>query len=264
MTELARSRGEQGTELLRARGVTRRYGRRREPALAGVDLAVAPGERVGVVGESGSGKTTLTRLLLALERCDAGEVTYRGHGVHPGSPAGLRWFRRRVQMIPQDPSRSLNPRMRVGRAVAEPLRCLGIPGDHAARVAHLLVAVGLEPDAADRLPHQFSGGQRQRIAIARALAPRPELVVADEPVSALDVAVRLQVLRLLHRLSAEEGLAMVFVSHDLGVVAHLCSRVLVLAGGACVEEGPVDRVLTAPASPAAAALVAAVPRLALP
>lgn len=248
--------------LLEARGLTRWYGGAPGAALSGVDVTLGPGERLGVVGESGCGKSTLVRLLLALDRPDGGELTYRGRAVRPGSPRRLRWFRRRVQMVPQDPSRSLNPRMRVGQAIAEPLICLRVGGDHADRVASLLVAVGLEPDAAARLPHQFSGGQRQRIAIARALAPRPEVLIADEPVSALDVRIRLEVLQLLRRLSEEEGLALLFVSHDLGVVAHLCQRVLVLAGGLCVEDGPVGRVLTEPASPAAAALVEAVPRMA--
>jgi len=181
--------------------------------------------------------------------------------VAPGPARSLHWLRRKVQMVPQDPARSLNPRMRIGRAIAEPLICLRVDCDHAERVASLLVAVGLDPDAADRLPHEFSGGQRQRIALARALASRPEVLIADEPVSALDVVVRRQVLELIARISAEEGLALVFVSHDLGVVQYLCSRVAVLAAGSVVEDGPVEQVLTAPQSRAAADLVAAVPRL---
>ncbi|WP_082522679.1 ABC transporter ATP-binding protein [Geodermatophilus sp. Leaf369] len=246
--------------LLEARGLTRRYGR--TTALDDVSLTLAAGERLAVVGESGSGKSTLARLLLALDTPDAGTVALDGRAVRPGSSRSLRWFRRRVQTVPQDPSRSFNPRMRVGAAVAEPLACLQVHGDHSARVAELLVAVGLEPDAATRWPHEFSGGQRQRLAIARALAPRPELLIADEPVSALDVVVRLQVVDLLAELSAAEGLALLVVSHDLGVVQHLCNRVLVLDGGRAVEEGPVDRVFAAPASPVTARLLDAVPTLA--
>ncbi|NIH68729.1 ABC transporter ATP-binding protein [Modestobacter marinus] len=249
--------------LLAARGLTRRYRGSDVPALDGVDLVVGAGRRVAVVGESGAGKSTLTRLLLALERPDAGEVTYRGRPVHPGRPRSLHWFRRAVQVVPQDPGRSLSPRMRVGEAVAEPLRCLRVAGDHRARVAELLLAVGLDPDAATRLPNEFSGGQRQRIALARALAPRPEVLIADEPVSALDAAVRLQVVDLLREVSDAEGVALLVVSHDLGVVAALCSDVVVLAGGRVAEAGPTDRVLTDPVSREAHALVAAVPRLVL-
>ena len=150
--------------------------------------------------------------------------------------------------------------MRIGRAIAEPLHCLGVPGDPQARVAELLAAVGLDVDAAGRLPHEFSGGQRQRIALARALAPRPEVLVADEPVSALDAVVRLQVVQLLQQV---EGVALLVVSHDLGVVSALCTDVLVLDAGRVAEAGPVHRVLTAPESAPARALVAAAPRLVL-
>jgi peptide/nickel transport system ATP-binding protein len=246
--------------LLEARGLTRRY--RGTTALDDVSVQVAAGERLAVVGESGSGKSTLARLLLALDTPDAGTVALDGRAVRPGSARSLRWFRRRVQTVPQDPGRSFNPRMRVGQAVAEPLACLQVHGDHSARVAELLVAVGLEPDAARRWPHEFSGGQRQRLAIARALAPRPDVVVADEPVSALDVVVRLQVVELLARLSAAEGLALVVVSHDLGVVQHLCDRVVVLDAGRVVEQGPVPAVFGAPAAPVTARLLDAVPTLA--
>ena len=244
--------------LLAGTGLTRRYPRTAAPALHDVDVALHAGRRLGVVGESGAGKSTLTRLLLGLERPDAGTVTHRGQPVVPGRPRSLRAFRRAVQLVPQDPGRSLDPRMRVGRAIAEPLRCLQVPGDHAARVTELLAAVGLDADAAGRLPHEFSGGQRQRIALARALAPRPEVLVADEPVSALDAAVRLQVVQLLQEV---EGVALLVVSHDLGVVAALCSDVLVLAAGRVVESGPVEQVLGAPRSAPARALVEAAPRL---
>ena len=245
--------------LLEARGLTRRY--RDQVALDDVSLQLDAGERVAVVGESGSGKSTLARLLLALDTPDAGALSLDGRPVHPGSARSLRWFRRRVQTVPQDPGRSFNPRMRVGEAVAEPLACLQVHGDHTARVAELLVAVGLEPDAARRWPHEFSGGQRQRLAIARALAPRPDVLVADEPVSALDVVVRLQVVELLAQLSAAEGLALVVVSHDLGVVQHLCDRVLVLDAGRVVEQGPVPEVFGRPEHPVTARLLDAVPVL---
>ncbi|WP_157519131.1 ABC transporter ATP-binding protein [Modestobacter sp. Leaf380] len=248
--------------LLVAEGLGRHFDRSAAPALDGVSLRLHPGERLAVVGESGSGKTTLARLLLALETPDAGTVTLAGRPVRPGSPRSLRWFRRAVQTVPQDPARSFHPRIRVGDAVAEPLACLRVPGDHTARVAQLLVAVGLEPDAARRWPHEFSGGQRQRLAIARALAPRPQVLVADEPVSALDVVVRLQVVDLLREVSEAEGLALLVVSHDLGVVQHLAHRVLVLDAGRPVEEGPVGQVFGHPASPVTARLLDAVPTLA--
>ena len=247
--------------LLAGSGLTRRYARTSAPALGGVDVALHAGRRLGVVGESGAGKSTLTRLLLGLEPSDGGAVTYRGRPVVPGRPRSLHWFRRAVQLVPQDPGRSLDPRMRVGRAIAEPLHCLRVTEDPRARVTELLAGVGLDADAAGRLPHEFSGGQRQRIALARALAPRPEVLVADEPVSALDAVVRLQVVQLLQQVSEAEGVALLVVSHDLGVVAALCTDVLVLDAGRVAEAGPVGQVLDAPRSAPARALVAAAPRL---
>lgn len=186
--------------LLTASNLRRRYRSRislfsapREvTALDQVSFAVFPGERLGVVGESGSGKSTLARILLALERPDAGDVRFgpERRPVRPGLARRTRWFRSQVQLVPQDPASSLNPRMRVGRSIAEPLVCLGIDVDHQSRVAEVLTAVGLEAEMAGRYPHEFSGGQRQRLAIARAIAPEPSLLVADEPVSALDVSSR--------------------------------------------------------------------------
>jgi peptide/nickel transport system ATP-binding protein len=255
--------GEEAREALlyRATGLGRRFSRRGAPALVDVDLELRAGQRLGLVGGSGAGKTTLARLLLALDRADTGTVTYRDRAVRPGRPTHVRWLRRAVQLVPQDPGRSLDPRLPVGISIAEPLECLGIGGDHRARVAELLLSVGLEPDAAARRPHEFSGGQRQRIAIARALAPEPEVLVADEPVSALDTVVRRQVLDLLRGLSTSRGLALVVVSHDLGAVARLCSDVLVLDGGRVVECGPVPQVFSRPRSPVTRSLLDAVPRL---
>lgn len=257
------------TPVLEVLGVTRRY-RRRGPrgmrrrqvvALDGVSLDVWPGDRLGIVGESGSGKSTLARLLLALEDPDEGEVRFRGSPVRASCRAGLGALRRNVQIVFQDPLGSLDPRMRVGASIAEPLRSLGVEGDRDQRVAELLEAVGLPPGAARRYPHQLSGGQRQRVAIARALAPRPSVLVADEPVSSLDVSVRAQVLNLLDDLVERYGLTLVFISHDLGVVRHVADRVAVLYRGRIVEEGPADAVLGSPAHPYTQALLEAVPRV---
>ncbi|MBN9756508.1 Oligopeptide transport ATP-binding protein OppF [Pseudonocardia sp. Ae406_Ps2] len=253
--------------ILSARALERRYPlprtrvlgpRRHREALRGVDLDVGEGDgSTGIVGESGSGKSTLVRLLLALDRPDAGTLIHRGT---PVVRAG-RDFRRDVQVVLQDPFASLDPRMRVARIVAEPLECLDVPGDHRARVRELLTAVGLGPEAADRYPHQFSGGQRQRIAIARALAPGPRVLVGDEPLSALDVAVRVQVMDLLRGLAADLGLSLVLVSHDIGAVARLCRRIVVLHEGRIVERGDTAEVLAAPRDPYTRRLLAAVPTL---
>jgi peptide/nickel transport system ATP-binding protein len=230
-------------------------------AVRDVSLRLADGAALGIVGESGSGKSTLVRLLLGLDRPDAGTVRYRGRPVVAGRPRALRWFRREVQVVFQDPAGSLDPRMTVGAAVAEPLACLGVPGDHGERVDEVLRAVDLDPDVRGRYPHEFSGGQRQRIAIARALAPRPRVLVGDEPVSALDVAVRAQILDLLGTLAERHHLGLVLVSHDVGVVARLCDQIAVMRGGTVVEQGATGDVLSRPAHPYTRALLAAVPRL---
>ncbi|WP_372452248.1 ABC transporter ATP-binding protein [Saccharothrix obliqua] len=230
----------------------------RRHAVRDVSLSLAEGGRLGVVGESGSGKSTLVRLLLGLDRPDAGDVRYRGRVV---AGRDLTWFRREVQVVLQDPYGSLNPRHVVREIVAEPLACLAVPGDHDRRVAEVLAAVGLDPDVVTRYPHEFSGGQRQRIALARALAPNPRVLVADEPFAALDASVRARVVDLVAGLCDRFGLSLVLVSHDIGVVRRLCDRLLVLADGEVVESGPAEEVLHAPRHPRTRALVDAVPRL---
>jgi len=230
-------------------------------ALRGVDMAVPAGGSLGIVGESGSGKSTLVRILLGLDRATAGTVTFRDRVIVPGRPRELRWFRREVQVVLQDPLSSLDPRMRVESIIAEPLRCLDVAEDHDARIDEVLAAVGLDADMRDRYPHEFSGGQQQRIAIARAIAPRPAVLVGDEPVSALDVSVRAQILDLLGSLADEHEMSLVLVSHDLGVVRYLCDDVLVLHDGAVAESGPAERVLLHPRDDYTRQLVTAVPRL---
>jgi peptide/nickel transport system ATP-binding protein len=223
------------------------------PTLTAVDdvsFDLFRGETLGVVGESGSGKTTLMRLLIGLLEPDQGRITYFGSA-----------RRREVQMVFQDPATSLDPRMRVGASIGEPLRALHIGGDHQARIDALLTEVGLEPDMARRYPHEFSGGQRQRIAIARALAPHPRILLADEPASALDVSVRAQVLNLLEDLRLELGLTLVLVSHDLSVVRQLSDRLLVMRAGQVVESGPTDTVFRAPSHPYTRLLLDSIPRL---
>jgi ABC-type glutathione transport system ATPase component len=230
-------------------------------ALRGVSVAVERGERLGIVGESGSGKTTLARLLVGLDQPTAGDIRFEGESIVRRPERELRGLRAGVQMVFQDPMGSLDPRLTVGAIVAEPLAGLRIPGDHAARVAELLGAVGLPTASARRYPHQFSGGQRQRIAIARALAPNPRVLVADEPVSALDVSVRAQVLNLVLDLADDLHLTVVLVSHDLSVVRFLCDRVAVLYQGELVEIGPTAEVYERPRHDYTRALLAAVPTI---
>jgi ABC-type glutathione transport system ATPase component len=243
--------------VLQARDLVRRYGT--AVALDGVSVQVNEGATVGIVGESGSGKSTLARLLMALERPDEGTVLYRGEPVRYQEKL-LRGFRRDVQIVFQDPMSSLDPRMKVHDILAEPLRALGA-GQEKTRVPELLDAVGLPASAAARYPREFSGGQRQRIAIARALGPHPGVLVADEPVSSLDVSVRAQILNLLKTLRRDFNLTLVFISHDMAVIRHLCDEVVVLYRGKVVESAPTDQLFAAPAHDYTRSLLAAVPEL---
>ncbi|WP_293877872.1 ABC transporter ATP-binding protein [uncultured Brevibacterium sp.] len=231
-------------------------------ALKGIDLTIQSGQRFGIVGESGSGKSTLLKILSGLETATSGQVTVGDYDVTAGAQADIRKVREDLQIVFQDPFASLDPRMKVREIVAEPLIAMGVPAqDRASRVREMLIAVGLDETAENRYPHQFSGGQRQRISIARALVCRPQILVADEPVSALDVSVRAQVLNLLTDLVEEYGLTLIFVSHDLSVVRYLCSDVAVMKSGEIVETGTVDQIYEAPSHPYTQNLVAATPQL---
>ena len=225
-------------------------------ALRGVSFTLHGGRSLGIVGESGSGKSTLARLVMALEAPTAGHVRLLGRDPGTLSAAELMAARRDFQMVFQDPYGSLDPRQRVGRIVAEPL--IGIAAaEQRERVAASLDAVGLRASDAAKYPHEFSGGQRQRIAIARALITRPKLIVADEPVSALDVSVQAQVLNLLADLQAQFGVTYLFISHDLAVVDHVCDDVVVMQHGRIVEQGPTEQVFAAPAHAYTRSLLAA-------
>jgi peptide/nickel transport system ATP-binding protein len=259
------------TALFTVDHVSRRFetrrGRSGVQALDDVCVTIGAGERWGIVGESGSGKTTLLRLLAGLDRPTSGTIRFEGQLLDTGSRLSLARLQARVQLVFQDPRSSLDPRMTVGGIVAEPLRSRHLRRagaarlDPAARVAEVLQAVDLPTDAARRYPHEFSGGQRQRIAIARALAPRPDILLADEPVSALDVSVRAQILNLLTDLVGSMGLTLVLVSHDLGVVRHMCNKVAVVHRGRIVESGSAQDVYEEPREDYTRALLAAIPRL---
>lgn len=229
-------------------------------ALRGVSLEVPVGSRFGIVGESGSGKSTLLRIIAGLDRPTSGRVEVEGRDITGLRESRLGFVRDQMQLVLQDPMGSLDPRMRVRDIVAEPLVAQGKPRERE-RIAALLESVGLPADAGDRYPHQFSGGQRQRISIARALAPEPRILLADEPVSALDVSVRATVLDLLLDLVARLDLTLVFVSHDLSVVRHVCDQVAVMKSGEVVEVGETAQVYDEPQHPYTRALVAAIPRL---
>ena len=249
--------------LLEARdlAVTFASGGRRLFALDGVSLHVGRGETVGLVGESGSGKSTLALTLMRGHDPDRGEIRFDGRPITRLSGAALKPVRRRLQMIFQDPYASLDPRMTVMRLVAEPLVAhrWGTRAEIRDRVLDLLAGVGLPPDAADRLPAQFSGGQRQRIAIARALALEPDMLIADEPVSALDVSIQAQIVNLLDDLQRRFGIALLFIAHDLAVVRHVATRVAVMYLGRIVEIGDAERVFASPSHPYTRALISAIP-----
>ena len=257
--------------LLRGRGLTRAFPaprsrlfeqKRWTTALDDADVDVREGSALGVFGESGSGKSTLIRLLLGLDIATSGTVEFGGRAVDPRAGArALHWLRRETGIVFQDPYASLDPRMSVGRIVGEPLWALGIEGDRRARVREVLEDVGLEPGMAERFPHEFSGGQRQRIALARAIVHRPRLLVGDEPLSALDVTVRAQILDLVRELRARQRLTLVLVSHDIGVVQNLCDDVIVMKDGRIVEEGPTEKVLLAPQVAYTRRLLASIPTI---
>jgi len=228
-------------------------------AVDGVDLSVEKGRTLGVVGESGCGKSTLGRAVLRLEPLTAGSVVFDGTDLATLGGKDLRAMRRRMQMVFQDPLASLDPRQSVSSVLSEPLRTHGVQGSHDARVRELLDLVGLPASAANRYPHEFSGGQRQRVGIARAIALNPELIIADEPVSALDVSIQAQVVNLLEELQERLGLTYVVIAHDLAVVRHISDDIAVMYLGAVVEVAPAESLYDEPLHPYTRALLSAIP-----
>lgn len=259
-----------GVPLLQVRNLAHHYALPRQQlwgprpqvtALQDVNLTLHAGQSLGIVGASGSGKSTLARLVMALDVPTSGSVLWAGQNPLQMGAGELRRARRHIQMVFQDPFGALDPRQRIARTVAEPLAAQGdtTRAEQRRRAAEVLEQVGLRADALDQYPHEFSGGQRQRIAIARALITRPRVIVADEPVSALDVSVQAQVLNLMQQLARDFGVTYLLISHDLAVVNHLCDEVAVLHQGRIVEQGPPAQLFQSPTHPYTRALVAAMP-----
>ncbi|NLS17489.1 ATP-binding cassette domain-containing protein [Rhizobium sp. P40RR-XXII] len=257
------------TPLIEARGLVRIYSMRSGlfgrtslvRAVDGVSLAVAPGETLGIVGESGSGKSTLGRMLLGIDDAQEGTVHFEGRSMPEHGSARWRALRAKMQLVFQDPLAALDRRLTIAAQIAEPLEIHKLlPKEHhAMRVAELITAVGLRADQAERYPHELSGGQRQRAVIARALASRPRLLVCDEPVSALDVSIQAQVINMMRDLQEQNGIAMIFISHDLKVVRNVADRVAVMYLGRIMEEASSDVIFRSPQHPYTRALVSSIP-----
>ena len=257
-------------EILRVNNVSRIYetsgggfGRKNKvSALDGVSFNLVQGETLGIVGESGCGKSTLGRIISRLDSPTSGEIIYKGNDIAKKSLAAMRPLRKEIQFIFQDPYASLNPRRQIGAIIEEPMRIHGVSKDERRARAHeLLEKVGLDKNSYEKYPHEFSGGQRQRVVIARALTLKPELIIADEPVSALDVSIQAQVLNLFKELQDEMKLTYIFVAHDLGVVRHISDRIAVMYLGKIVELGSVEEIYNNPQHPYTKALLSANPRI---